>query len=138
MARLIYRQSDDKINLINLNVANVDLSRIEYVDQRYAVRVYLASGNEDLLFFTSFEEANTFNNAISDLFGKGDEVTETMYANEPEVDPEIMNFIRAGKKIQAIKRYREIFQVSGLKDAKLVLDKMFEDYQNGRPVRYPK
>jgi len=137
MARLIYRQSDDKANLINLNVANVDLSRVEYVDKRYAVRVYLASGNEDLLFFTSFEEANTFNNAISALFGKEDDVTETVYANEPEVDPEIMHFIRAGKKIQAIKRHRELTKMS-LKESKLIIEKMFEDYQNGRPVRYPK
>jgi ribosomal protein L7/L12 len=39
----------------------------------------------------------------------------------PEVPPEVRDLVRAGKKIQAINRYRELTGV-GLKEAKDVVD----------------
>ena len=53
-------------------------------------------------------------------------LTEKAQAYEPDINPvlaELMPLIRQGKKIEAIKRYRERTGVS-LRDAKEVIDKL--------------
>jgi ribosomal protein L7/L12 len=42
----------------------------------------------------------------------------------PEVTPEVTSLVLQGKKIQAIKRYRELNPRIGLKEAKHVVDQI--------------